>query len=83
MVILASVSNLAVRYTAMCFMLSGNSAYPLVMTWQVNTIGRPATKRASALAVVSALATINHVYNPFVFRGGYRLDTVSLLRLID
>jgi len=69
MVILASVTNTAVRYAAMCIMLSGNSAYSLVMTWLVNTLGRPASKRASALSVVSTLATINHLYNAFIFRG--------------
>jgi len=69
LVLLTAVTNNAARYFAMCLMLAGSSSHPIVLTWLANTCMQPAAKRASAVSIACAIATINHLYNPFLFRG--------------
>lgn len=62
-VISATVLNSAVRYTFICFYISGlYSTLPLILSWGSEVIGLPAEKRAVVIAMVNCIGNLSAIY---------------------
>lgn len=62
-VIAATVQNDAVRYTFICFYISGlYSTLPLILSWGSEEVGLPAEKRAVVIAMVNCIGNLSAIY---------------------
>ena len=67
-IIAVTTSTFGARYTAMCLMIGGiYSGYVVALGYISNTLPRPASKRAAALALINCLSNVCQIYVPFLY----------------
>ncbi|OGM40376.1 hypothetical protein ABOM_010594 [Aspergillus bombycis] len=67
-IISAATTNLGARYFAMMIMLPGvYTAFIIGISWVANTIPKPSSKRAAALAFANAVANCSSIYTPYLY----------------
>lgn len=67
-IISAATTKLGPRYFAMMIMLPGvYTAFIIGISWVANTLPRPSSKRAAALALTNAIANCSSIYSPYLY----------------
>ncbi|KAI5120277.1 hypothetical protein M0805_005334 [Coniferiporia weirii] len=67
-IIAVSTFSLGGRYVSLFLMAGGEAAYSLMLVWVINTITRPPSKRAAAIAIVSGFGNIGSLVGSFVWK---------------
>jgi len=72
-ILAAATTATAPRYVAMMLMVPGiYSGYVVVLAWISNSIPRPASKRAAALAAINAVSNASSIYASYMYSGAPR-----------
>ncbi|CAI7625334.1 unnamed protein product [Penicillium pancosmium] len=67
-IISAATTKFGPRYFAMMVMLPGvYTAFIIGISWVANTLPRPSSKRAAALALTNAIANCSSIYSPYLY----------------
>ncbi|KAJ5378607.1 hypothetical protein N7509_011726 [Penicillium cosmopolitanum] len=67
-IISAATTKFGPRYFAMMIMLPGvYTAFIIGIAWVANTLPRPSSKRAAALALTNAIANCSSIYSPYLY----------------
>jgi hypothetical protein len=67
-IISAATTEFGPRYFAMMIMLPGvYTAFIIGISWVANTLPRPSSKRAAALALTNAIANCSSIYSPYLY----------------
>ncbi|KAJ6070524.1 hypothetical protein N7467_011843 [Penicillium canescens] len=67
-IISASTTQFGPRYFAFMIMLPGvYTAFIIGITWVANTIPRPSSKKAAALAFANAIGNCSSIYSPYLY----------------
>lgn len=67
-IISAATTKFGPRYFAMMIMLPGvYTAFIIGISWVANTLPRPSSKRAAALALTNAIANCSSIYSPYLY----------------
>lgn len=67
-IISAATTSIGARYFAMMIMLPGvYTAFIIGISWVSNTIPRPSSKRAAAIALANCIANCSSIYTPYLY----------------
>ncbi|KAH7107327.1 MFS general substrate transporter [Auriculariales sp. MPI-PUGE-AT-0066] len=59
------------RYAALFFLAAGNAGFAVVMVWVSNSIPRPPSKRAAAIALVNGFGNLGNVAASYTWKAQY------------
>ncbi|KAG8770387.1 hypothetical protein FRC12_004295 [Ceratobasidium sp. 428] len=67
-VIAESTTNIAARYTALFLMAQSHAGYIVLFAWISNSLPRPSSKRAVALALCSSFSQLGNIAGSYVWQ---------------